>query len=409
MPERLYFTDAEECNRLIATDPMALLIGFVLDQQVSVQKAFSGPLALQERLGSLTPEELAAADLEPTFRQRPAIHRFPGAMARRVHDLAVHIRDHYDGDAARVWSYAGNGEQLRANLAALPGFGEMKIKALGAVLAKRFDVEVARELVPGPSDPRRRGLTAGAGGLPGGQACAQGRVVEGARRRVERPRRAVSTVELATPHGPGRAHLEPVQGARAALVLGHGAGGGVSAPDLVTAAAAASSCGLTVALVEQPYRVAGRRSPAPARQLDAAWEAMIEGLRGDSLAGLALIGGGRSSGARVACRTADATGVGGVLCLAFPLQPPGRRRDGTRSPNRLDELDAVTVPTLVVQGSDRSVRRSTADRHPNGHHHSWRSRLEERPRRTRRCRARVASDGSVDAVEESGRRESNPP
>ncbi len=161
----------------------------------------------------------------------------------------------------------------------------------------------------------------------------------------------MSILELATPHGPGRAHLEAVEGAGAALVLGHGAGGGVSAPDLVTAAAAASSCGLTVALIEQPYHVAGRRSPAPAPQLDAAWRAMIEGLREDSLAGLALIGGGRSSGARVACRTAEALSMCGVLCLAFPLQPPGRRRDGTRSPNRLDELDGVTVPTLVVQGS----------------------------------------------------------
>ncbi len=148
MPERLYFTDSEECNRLIATDPMALLIGFVLDQQVSVQKAFSGPLALKERLGSLEPKEIVPADLEPIFRQRPAIHRFPGAMARRVHDLAVHVRDQYDGDADRVWSDAGNAAQLRANLSALPGFGEMKIKALGAVLAKRFDIEIARELVP---------------------------------------------------------------------------------------------------------------------------------------------------------------------------------------------------------------------------------------------------------------------
>ncbi len=148
MPDRLYFTDSDEANALIASDPMALLIGFALDQQVSVQKAFSGPLVLRERLGSIDPETLASADLEPLFRQRPAIHRFPGSMARRVHDLAVHVRDDYDGDAARVWTSAADPAALRANLAALPGFGEMKIKSLGAVLAKRFGVKAARELVP---------------------------------------------------------------------------------------------------------------------------------------------------------------------------------------------------------------------------------------------------------------------
>jgi uncharacterized HhH-GPD family protein len=148
VPDALHFTDSEAANRLIATDPMALLVGFALDQQVSVQKAFSGPLALRERLGSIDAATLASADLEPVFRERPAIHRFPGAMAQRVHDLAVHVRDRYDGDAARVWTDAADGDELRANLAALPGFGEMKIKALGAVLAKRFGVEAARELVP---------------------------------------------------------------------------------------------------------------------------------------------------------------------------------------------------------------------------------------------------------------------
>jgi uncharacterized HhH-GPD family protein len=148
MPDRLYFTDSDEANALIATDPMALLIGFVLDQQVSVQKAFSGPLAIRERLGTLDAAALAGADLEPPFRERPAIHRFPASMARRVHDLAVYIRDHYDGDAARVWTDAADSTQLRANLSALPGFGEMKIKALGAVLAKRFGVEAAQGLVP---------------------------------------------------------------------------------------------------------------------------------------------------------------------------------------------------------------------------------------------------------------------
>jgi uncharacterized HhH-GPD family protein len=149
MPDRLHFTESDEANELIATDPMALLIGFALDQQVSVQKAFSGPLAIRERVGTLDAAALAEADLEPVFRERPAIHRFPGSMARRVHDLAVHIRDNYDGDAARVWTDAADSSALRANLAALPGFGEMKIKALGAVLAKRFDVEAARDLVPG--------------------------------------------------------------------------------------------------------------------------------------------------------------------------------------------------------------------------------------------------------------------
>jgi uncharacterized HhH-GPD family protein len=148
VPEQLFFTESEEANALIASDPMALLVGFALDQQVSVQKAFSGPLALRERLGALDAATLAAADLEPVFRDRPAIHRFPGSMAQRVHDLAVHVRDRYDGDAARIWTDAKDSEELRANLAALPGFGEMKIKALGAVLAKRFGVDAARDLVP---------------------------------------------------------------------------------------------------------------------------------------------------------------------------------------------------------------------------------------------------------------------
>jgi uncharacterized HhH-GPD family protein len=148
MPDRLYFTDSDQANALIASDPMALLIGFAIDQQVTVQKAFSGPLALRERLGSLDPATVASADLEPVFRTPPAIHRFPGSMAKRVHDLAVHIRDRYDGDAARVWAEASDSDALRANIAALPGFGEMKIKALGAVLAKRFGIEAAEDLVP---------------------------------------------------------------------------------------------------------------------------------------------------------------------------------------------------------------------------------------------------------------------
>jgi uncharacterized HhH-GPD family protein len=148
MPERLYFTDSDEANALIATDPMALLVGFALDQQVPVQKAFMGPLVLRERLGALDAATLATADLEPVFRAKPAIHRFPGAMAQRVRDLAVHVRDRYGGAAARVWNDATDADELRANLAALPGFGEMKVKALGSVLAKRFGVEAASDLVP---------------------------------------------------------------------------------------------------------------------------------------------------------------------------------------------------------------------------------------------------------------------
>lgn len=148
VPERLYFTESDEANALIASDPMALLVGFALDQQVTVQHAFTGPLTLRERLGAIDAATLAAADLEPVFRAKPAIHRYPGAMAKRVHDLAVHLQENYDGDAARVWTDAAGADDLRANLEALPGFGEMKVKALGSVLAKRFGVEAARELVP---------------------------------------------------------------------------------------------------------------------------------------------------------------------------------------------------------------------------------------------------------------------
>ena len=157
----------------------------------------------------------------------------------------------------------------------------------------------------------------------------------------------MSVLELDTPHGRANAHLHPAAEPRAALVLGHGAAGGVTAGDLVAVTDVALAVGVSVALVEQPYRVAGRRSPAPARQLDAAWTAVIDQLRAGELRGLPLIAGGRSSGARVACRTAAATGAVGVLCLAFPLQPPRR---AAPAPSRLPELDAVSVPTLVVQG-----------------------------------------------------------
>jgi uncharacterized protein len=152
-------------------------------------------------------------------------------------------------------------------------------------------------------------------------------------------------IEIDTPHGPALAHLHPAEDPVGALVLGHGAAGGVGAPDLVTATAAARDERFNVALVEQPYVVAGRRSPAPAGQLDTAWTAAVEHLRDEHLEDLPLVTGGRSAGARVACRTAAATGSAGVLCLAFPVHPPGRPEK-----TRLSELDEVEVPVLVVQG-----------------------------------------------------------
>ncbi len=159
----------------------------------------------------------------------------------------------------------------------------------------------------------------------------------------------MKTLEIDTPSGTANAHLNSADEPRAALILGHGAGGGVQAKDLVAVSRVAHSMGMSVALVEQPYRVAGRRAPAPAHQLDAAWTAVIDHLLAAELRGLPLLVGGRSSGARVACRTAEAMGAIGVLCLAYPLQPP-RRSGATPAQSRLPELDAVTVPTLVVQG-----------------------------------------------------------
>jgi uncharacterized protein len=159
----------------------------------------------------------------------------------------------------------------------------------------------------------------------------------------------VSEVELETPSGTARAHIHPAEDPVAALMLGHGAGGGVGARDLVAATEAALSRRVSVALVEQPYLVAGKRSQPAASRIDAAWISVAEQLLDGPLAGLALIAGGRSAGARVACRTASDTGAIAVLCLAFPLQPPARR-SGATSPSRIDELEAVEVPVLVVQG-----------------------------------------------------------
>src|SRR5262245_676487 len=164
-------------------------------------------------------------------------------------------------------------------------------------------------------------------------------------------RGAVVVRELDTPHGDARVQVHLVDRPRAGLVLGHGAGGGVAARDLVAATEAALALDLSVVLVEQPYRVAGRTSPAPAAQLDTAWRAVVEALGSDELDGLRVLVGGRSSGARVACRTAEAVGAAAVLCLAFPLVPPARR-SGAEPVSRLPELEAVSVPTLVVQGAN---------------------------------------------------------
>jgi uncharacterized HhH-GPD family protein len=150
-PDFLHFTGDPEADRLIAEDPFALLMGFALDQQVPVQTAFSGPFKLKRRLGTLDPGAIAATDparLEEVFREKPAIHRFPGSMARRVQELAAVVSERYGGDSAGVWKEATDGADLRRRIAELPGFGEMKITTLGAVLAKRFGVEAAQELVP---------------------------------------------------------------------------------------------------------------------------------------------------------------------------------------------------------------------------------------------------------------------
>ncbi|MDX6507723.1 MAG: hypothetical protein QOG06_2367 [Gaiellaceae bacterium] len=151
-PDRLHFTGIDEADELLAREPFALLVGFALDQQVTVPTAFQGPLKLKQRLGTLDPGAIAATDparLEEVFREKPAIHRFPGAMASRVQELAAVVANEYGGDASRLWSEASDGAELRTRISALPGFGQMKVKALGAVLWKRFGVPAAEELDPG--------------------------------------------------------------------------------------------------------------------------------------------------------------------------------------------------------------------------------------------------------------------
>ena len=147
-PDALHFTEDDEANRLLASDPFALLVGLALDQQVTVQTAFAGPLKLKQRLGTLDPATLAHADIEPAFREKPAVHRFPGSMASRVRELAAVVADEYGGDASRIWRDARDADDLRERIAVLPGFGEMKVKALAAILAKRFDVTAAAALAP---------------------------------------------------------------------------------------------------------------------------------------------------------------------------------------------------------------------------------------------------------------------
>jgi uncharacterized HhH-GPD family protein len=149
MPDALWFTDDPDACKLLAADPFALLVGFAIDQQVPVPKAFAGPAVLKERAGTLEPKKLAAMDLAPLFAEKPAIHRFPGAMAERVRELAAVVAEDYDGDASRIWTEAKDGADLKHRIGALPGFGEMKIKSLGAVLAKQYGVKAAEELAPG--------------------------------------------------------------------------------------------------------------------------------------------------------------------------------------------------------------------------------------------------------------------
>jgi uncharacterized HhH-GPD family protein len=146
-PKRLYFTDDDEACALIAQDPFALLVGFALDQQITVQQAFAGPLRIKQRVGTLEPKTIAATDLEPVFKEKPAVHRFPGSMAKRVQDLAAVVVEDYGGKAARIWTEAKDADDLKRRLAALPGFGEMKVRTVADVLANQFGIELARPLV----------------------------------------------------------------------------------------------------------------------------------------------------------------------------------------------------------------------------------------------------------------------
>ena len=148
MAQPLWFTDDPAACQLLADDPFALLVGFAIDQQVPVQKAFAGPYVLKQRVGTLDPKRLATTDLEPAFREKPAIHRFPGAMAARVRELAAVVAEEYDGDASRIWREAKDTDDLTKRLSSLPGFGSMKVTGLGAVLARRFGVEIAEPLAP---------------------------------------------------------------------------------------------------------------------------------------------------------------------------------------------------------------------------------------------------------------------
>jgi uncharacterized HhH-GPD family protein len=148
MAQPLYFTDDEAACQLLADDPFALLVGFAIDQQVPVQKAFAGPHVLRRRVGTLDPKKLAKTDLEPAFREKPAIHRFPGSMAARVRELAAVVAEDYDGDASRIWSEAKDTDDLKKRIAALPGFGPMKVTALSAVLSRRLGVKIAEPLAP---------------------------------------------------------------------------------------------------------------------------------------------------------------------------------------------------------------------------------------------------------------------
>ena len=148
MADHLWFTDDPAACELLARDPFALLVGFAIDQQVPVQKAFAGPYVLKQRVGTLDPKQLAATDLEPAFREKPAIHRFPGSMAARVRELAAVVADEYGGDASRIWREAKDTGDLKRRIGGLPGFGPMKVTALGAVLAHRLGVEIAAPLAP---------------------------------------------------------------------------------------------------------------------------------------------------------------------------------------------------------------------------------------------------------------------